>query len=123
MNLLQRVWARLDACERVELNLSLCDDLRIAKLCILQIEAENPDPWRFAFWTYMGITPEKWQGIRAEREAFEKTLGPTLAEELENPLFIGSLDALVLAELHAARPQMRLDFSPSPDPSSRKKAA
>jgi hypothetical protein len=42
---------------------------------------------------------------------------------LENPLFIASLDALVLAQLRAARPQMRLDFDPMSASSGRKKAA
>ena len=109
---LQGAWKYLSEQESGELNPHLVDDLRIAKLCLLQLEAGNPDPWRFAFWTYIGITPEKWQGIRAEREAFEKTLGPTLAEEMENPLFLSSLDSLVLAQLQAKRPQARFAFSP-----------
>ena len=85
---LKSAWKYLSEQESKEQRPHLIDDLRIAKLCLLQVEAGNPDPWRFAFWSYMGITPEKWQGIRAEREAFEKTLGPTLAEELENSLFL-----------------------------------
>ena len=109
---LRGAWKYLSEQESGELNPHLLDDLRIAKLCLLQLEAGNPDPWRFAFWSYMGITPEKWQGIRAEREAFEKTLGPTLAEEMENPLFLSSLDSLVLAQLQAKRPQSRFAFSP-----------
>lgn len=109
---LQGAWKYLSEQESNEENPHQIDDLRIAKLCLLQMEAGNPDPWRFAFWTYMGITPEKWQGIRAEREAFERTLGPTLAAELENPLFLESLDSLLLAQMHAKRPQARFCFSP-----------
>src|ERR1700732_2228204 len=41
-------------------------------------------PWRYAFWIYMGTRFEKWQGVPAKRQAYEKLLGPTLAEELQN---------------------------------------
>ncbi len=123
MNLLQRVWARLDVSERNELNVSLPDDLRIAKLCILEAEQGNPDPWRAAFWKYMGITPEKWQGIYAEREAYEKTLGPTLAEQLKDPLFLASLEPFVRSAFFTPEREMRLKFSPDPVPFPGKKAA
>jgi len=109
---LQRVWTRLSESEQHEIDLSLRDDLRIAKLCVLELDKGNPDPWRSAFWQYMGITPEKWAGIYAEREAYKKTLGPSLAEQLQDPAFLASLEPLVRASLFASEPQMRIKFSP-----------
>ena len=115
---LRSVWNYLSQEEENETNWSLKDDLRITKLCLIEVEKGNPDPWRYAFWKYMGIPYEKWQGIYAEREAYERLLGPTLAEELENPLFLASLEPLVRASLFKAAEQMRLDFNapPSPEP-------
>lgn len=111
---LAHVWEHLSRSEEAELNLSLRDDLRISKLCVLEVEAGNPDPWRTAFWNYLGLSPEKFQGILAEREAFGKTLGKTLAQELENPAFLKSLSAE--ARPFYAFPQMKLDFSVLPSP-------
>lgn len=89
---LQRVWNRLDAAEQAESDVHLRDDLRIAKLCILNVEREQADPWGFAFWTYLGITYPKYLGILAERQAYERSLGPTLAEQLQDPTFLATLD-------------------------------
>lgn len=115
---LAHVWEHLSRSEEAELNLSLRDDLRIAKLCVLEVEAGNLDPWRTAFWNYLGLSPEKFLGILAEREAFAKTLGKTLAQELENPAFLQSLSAE--ARPFYAFPQIKLDFSAPVLPSPKK---
>lgn len=115
---LAHVWEHLSRSEEAELNLSLRDDLRIAKLCVLEAETGNPDPWRTAFWNYLGLSPEKFLGILAEREAFAKTLGKTLAQELENPAFLQSLSAD--ARPFYAFPQIKLDFSAPVLPSPKK---
>jgi hypothetical protein len=121
--LLQRIWARLSASELTEPDVSLRDDLRIAKLCILNVDSGKSDAWRLAFREYMGMTPEKWQGIRAEREAYQKTLGPTLAEQLKDPIFLASLDPFVRGSFFDQKGQARLDFNPKADPVSINKAA
>jgi hypothetical protein len=121
--LLQRVWERLSQSEQAEPDVSLRDDLRIAKLCILNVERGQSDPWRFAFWTYMGITPEKWLGIQAEREAYSRSMGPNLAEQLQDPTFLASLDAEVRTSLLTARPQMRIGFSPKSASPRKKRTA
>jgi hypothetical protein len=79
-------------------------------------------PWRYAFWIYMGTRFEKWQGVPAKRQAYEKLLGPTLAEELQNPVFLASLDPLVRSAWLAAEPQMRLDFNSPPEPAGVEKS-
>lgn len=117
---LEGAWKYLSEQESSEENLHLVDDLRISKLCLLQVEAGNPDPWRFAFWTYMGIVYEKWVGIYAEREAYQKTLGPTLTEQLKDPLFLATLDPLVRSAFFVAEPQRRIPFSPQSVPSPKK---
>lgn len=35
------------------------DDLRVSWLTVLRASEDHPDPWRYAFWCYFGITPEK----------------------------------------------------------------
>lgn len=118
---LSSVWNYLSAQEAAETDWSRRDDLRISKLCILEADSGNPDPWRTAFWKYMGITPEKFQGILAERNAYAATLGKTLAQELEDPAFLASLDPD--ARPYYAFPQMKLEFKPQPVQSLRKKRA
>jgi len=56
-------WKYLSEQESGEENPHLIDDLIIAKLCLLQVEAGNPDhPWRFAFWSYPFATKAKQAG-------------------------------------------------------------
>lgn len=121
---LNSVWGHLSRSEEKEQDVSLRDDLRIAKLCILEVLAGNPDPWHLAFWKYLGINYEKYLGILAEREAFARRLGKTLTQELEDPAFLKSLDAV--ARPFYADLQMKLDFRapisqfPKPVPSPKK---
>jgi hypothetical protein len=35
------------------------DDLRLSWLTVLRASEGHPDPWRYAFWCYFGLTPEK----------------------------------------------------------------
>ena len=106
----ERVWKYLaDQEEAIASNWPLRDDLRIAKLCVLEADRGNPDPWLWAFWKYMGLHYHKWIGIIAEREAYKKLLGPTLAEQLQDPLFLATLEPI--ARPFYWDPQMKLDFS------------
>lgn len=116
---LQSAWEYLSRQQAAEINPHAIDDLRIAQLCLLNVERGQADPWRFAFWTYMGITPEKWLGIRAEREAYERTLGPTLADQLQDPTFLSTLDPF--ARQFYLRPHQISMFPPQPVPSPKRK--
>jgi hypothetical protein len=111
--LLHRVWEYLAKLESVETDVSVRDDLRIAKLCILEIERGNPDPWSWAFLKYMGIPYSQHLRVIVAREAHEKTLGLTLAEQLKDPTFLASL--VVRSSLfQPPEAQMRIDFSQKP---------
>jgi len=106
---LQNAWTYLSG--QQEINPHLLDDVRIAQLCLLNLATGKADPWRLAFWSYMGIVPEKWVGIQAEREAYVRSLGPSLAEQLQDPTFLASLDASIRASLSPY--QTKLAFPPS----------
>jgi hypothetical protein len=110
--ILRSAWDYLSLEEENETDPWLKDDLRIAKLCILELQRGTPDPWRLAFWKYMGVPFEKWRAVQAEREAYQRTLGPTLAEQLNDPLFLSSLEPLVRSAFFPARDQMRIPFEP-----------
>ena len=105
----QRVWKYLYDQELAESNWPLRDDLRIAKICVLEAGRGNPNPWLWAFWKHMGMYYHKYIGIIAEREAYRKLLGPTLEEQLRDPLFLATLEPL--ARPFYWQPQMKLDFS------------
>jgi hypothetical protein len=55
----ERILARLAQQEAREVDPHLADDYRIAWLCVLHCAEAIPDPWRFAFWRYLGRVPEK----------------------------------------------------------------
>ena len=48
-----RVWQYLSDAEQAERDIWLRDDLKIAKLCVLEAERGTPDPWGTAFWKCM----------------------------------------------------------------------
>jgi hypothetical protein len=85
---LQSAWEYLSRQQAKEKNPHLLDDLRIAQLTLLNVERGQADPWGFAFWSYIGITYPKYLGILAERQAYERSLGPTLADQLQDPAFL-----------------------------------
>jgi len=116
---LQSAWEYLSRQQAKETNPHVIDDLRIAQLTLLNVERGQADPWGFAFWTYLGISYPKYLGILAERQAYEKTLGPTLADQLQDPTFLATLEP-VCRPFYAV-PQMDFGFASQPVPSPRKK--
>jgi hypothetical protein len=62
-----RVLARLSEAESREPDAWLRDDYRIAWLTVLHCADGISDPWRFAFWKYLGRTPEKLIPLFLER--------------------------------------------------------
>jgi len=67
-----RICTRLCEAEAREPNAWLRDDYRIARMTVGNARQGNPDPWRFAFWQYLGKTPEKLIPVfvaRAQRDA------------------------------------------------------
>jgi hypothetical protein len=103
----ERVWEYLSR-QEAEADVHLRDDLRIAKLCILEAERGTPDPWGMAFWKYMSIPYPKYLGILAEREAYKRSLGPTLADQLQDPTFLATIRRE--ARPFYSRLQMSFDF-------------
>jgi len=68
MDVAQRVVYRLTQAEAKEPDAWLRDDLRIARLTVFFAGNGKPDPWRFAFWWYLGQVPEKLIPQFQERE-------------------------------------------------------
>ena len=67
-----RICARLVQAEAKEPDAWLRDDYRIARMTVGLASRGNSDPWRFAFWQYLGKTPEKlipFFVARAQRDA------------------------------------------------------
>lgn len=62
-----RVLSRLAEAETREPDAWLRDDYRIAWLTVLHCAEGIADPWRFAFWKYLGKTPEKLIPLFVER--------------------------------------------------------
>jgi hypothetical protein len=69
MTLSQRVAYRLTQIEIREPDAWFRDDLRIARLTVFFASNGNPDPWRYAFWWYLGKTPDKLIPFFVAREA------------------------------------------------------
>jgi hypothetical protein len=76
MDLPQRIAQHLAYAEIREPDAWRRDDYHIAILTVFFAANGNPDPWRFAFWWYLGRTPEKLIPefvARAERHAAMET--------------------------------------------------
>jgi hypothetical protein len=78
---------------------------------MLRAAQNDPSPWLIAFWEHTGIHYQRFVGILAQREAYKKTLGPTLAEQMQDPLFLKSLGP---AKPFFAKMQTSFEFARKP---------
>lgn len=109
LELSDRVLGRLAAEELQEPLVSFRDDIRIAWLCVLFAARENPNPWGFAFWWYLGKTYEKLLPVFLERQIRDQ-------EQCKEALHASQDSRRILATRRSDPPDRSVVRLPQPGP-------